>query len=103
MLAIELGWFYAEVGRQPWILRGYMRVSDLRNHNREHFQTMLEVWWLFGLSLFSFFIAIWLVWRRRNYGTAFVMVMLQFAFAFFGYGASHLPYLLYPFLTESLF
>ncbi|MCP3772696.1 cytochrome ubiquinol oxidase subunit I [Paenibacillus sp. MZ04-78.2] len=28
LLAIELGWFYAEVGRQPWILRGYMRVSD---------------------------------------------------------------------------
>ncbi len=28
LLAIELGWFYAEVGRQPWILRGYMRVSE---------------------------------------------------------------------------
>lgn len=28
MLAIELGWYYAEVGRQPWILRGYMRVSE---------------------------------------------------------------------------
>ncbi len=28
LLAIELGWFYAEVGRQPWIIRGYMRVSD---------------------------------------------------------------------------
>jgi cytochrome bd ubiquinol oxidase subunit I len=27
-LAIELGWFYAEVGRQPWILRGYMRVEE---------------------------------------------------------------------------
>ncbi|MNE64924.1 putative cytochrome bd menaquinol oxidase subunit I [compost metagenome] len=28
MLAIELGWFYAEIGRQPWILRGYLRVSE---------------------------------------------------------------------------
>jgi len=28
MLAIEFGWIYAEVGRQPWILRGYMKVSD---------------------------------------------------------------------------
>ncbi|MGE7051791.1 cytochrome ubiquinol oxidase subunit I [Paenibacillus glucanolyticus] len=28
LLAIELGWFYAEVGRQPWIIRGYMKVSD---------------------------------------------------------------------------
>ncbi|AWB45999.1 cytochrome ubiquinol oxidase subunit I [Paenibacillus sp. CAA11] len=27
-VAIELGWFFAEVGRQPWIVRGYMRVSE---------------------------------------------------------------------------
>jgi cytochrome bd ubiquinol oxidase subunit I len=28
MLAIEFGWMYAEVGRQPWILRGYMKVAE---------------------------------------------------------------------------
>ncbi|GGC80055.1 cytochrome ubiquinol oxidase subunit I [Thalassobacillus devorans] len=28
MLAIEFGWIYAEVGRQPWILRGYMTVAE---------------------------------------------------------------------------
>lgn len=28
MLAVELGWFYAELGRQPWILRGYMKVEE---------------------------------------------------------------------------
>ncbi|EIJ78771.1 cytochrome bd ubiquinol oxidase subunit I [Bacillus methanolicus PB1] len=28
MISIELGWFLAEVGRQPWILRGYMKVSE---------------------------------------------------------------------------
>lgn len=28
MLAIELGWWFAEVGRQPWILRDIMKVSD---------------------------------------------------------------------------
>jgi cytochrome bd ubiquinol oxidase subunit I len=28
MLAIEFGWIFAEVGRQPWILRGYMKVSE---------------------------------------------------------------------------
>lgn len=33
LLAIELGWFYAEVGRQPWILRGYLRVSDAATTN----------------------------------------------------------------------
>jgi cytochrome bd ubiquinol oxidase subunit I len=28
MIAIEVGWWLAEVGRQPWILRGIMRTSD---------------------------------------------------------------------------
>lgn len=28
MLAIEFGWFLTETGRQPWIVRGYMRVSE---------------------------------------------------------------------------
>ncbi|MBO8171434.1 MAG: cytochrome ubiquinol oxidase subunit I [Bacillaceae bacterium] len=28
MLAIEMGWMFAEIGRQPWILRGYMTTAD---------------------------------------------------------------------------
>ncbi|QUG42944.1 cytochrome ubiquinol oxidase subunit I [Psychrobacillus sp. INOP01] len=28
IIAIEAGWWLAEVGRQPWILRGIMRVED---------------------------------------------------------------------------
>lgn len=28
ILAIEFGWIMTEVGRQPWILRGYMKVSE---------------------------------------------------------------------------
>lgn len=28
MLAIEFGWFLTEMGRQPWIVRGYLRVSQ---------------------------------------------------------------------------
>ncbi|MEF2967530.1 cytochrome ubiquinol oxidase subunit I [Paenibacillus sp. M1] len=27
-VAIELGWLFAEFGRQPWIVRGYMKVSE---------------------------------------------------------------------------
>lgn len=27
-LAIEFGWIYAEEGRQPWIIRGYMTVDE---------------------------------------------------------------------------
>ncbi|MGN8843702.1 cytochrome ubiquinol oxidase subunit I [Niallia sp. HCP3S3_B10] len=28
MLAVELGWLFAELGRQPWIVRGYMTVDE---------------------------------------------------------------------------
>jgi cytochrome bd ubiquinol oxidase subunit I len=28
MVAIEAGWILAEVGRQPWIMRGYMKVAE---------------------------------------------------------------------------
>ncbi|NMO96468.1 cytochrome ubiquinol oxidase subunit I [Paenibacillus lemnae] len=27
-LGVEMGWFYAELGRQPWMIRGYMRVEE---------------------------------------------------------------------------
>ncbi|MCE4956928.1 cytochrome ubiquinol oxidase subunit I [Macrococcoides caseolyticum] len=32
MLAIEFGWFLAEMGRQPWLLRGYMKVAEGATH-----------------------------------------------------------------------
>lgn len=28
IIGIEAGWFFAEFGRQPWILRGYMKVAE---------------------------------------------------------------------------
>ncbi|MEI2357899.1 cytochrome ubiquinol oxidase subunit I [Mesobacillus zeae] len=28
LIAIEIGWIFAEVGRQPWILRGYMKTIE---------------------------------------------------------------------------
>lgn len=90
---------FALWGGVPTIISSLFVFIALRNHNLEHFQHALDIWWLFGLSLVSFAIAVWLIWQRRYYGVAFVMVMLQFAFAFFGYGISHLPYLLYPYLT----
>ena len=36
---------------------------------------------------------------KRRYGTAIILLFTQFAFAFFAYGISHYPYLLYPYLT----
>ncbi|MFC4556951.1 cytochrome ubiquinol oxidase subunit I [Virgibacillus kekensis] len=39
MLALEFGWIYAEVGRQPWILRGYMKVENAATAS-QHVDTM---------------------------------------------------------------
>lgn len=54
---------------------------------------------MFGVSLLLFIGTVWLIWKRQHYGTAFSLLVGQFAFAFFGYGIAHYPYLLYPFLT----
>jgi cytochrome bd ubiquinol oxidase subunit II len=83
----------------PTILASFMVFAGLREHNQEHFINALDIWWMFGLSLASFLAATSLIYKRKKFGTAFVLVMLQFFFAFFGYGASHLPYILKPFIT----
>lgn len=97
--ALELMRQFALWGGVPTIISSLFVFIALRNHNLEHFERTLDIWWMFGLSLVSFLGAAWLIWRRKQYGLAFVLVMLQFAFAFYGYGISHLPYLLYPHLT----
>lgn len=40
VLGIECGWVYAEVGRQPWILRGYMKTAEGATTST-HVDTML--------------------------------------------------------------
>lgn len=96
-----VGWLrqFSLWGGIPTIISSLFVFIALRNHNQPHFDRMLDIWWMFGLSLLMFMMAVWLIWKQQNYGTAFIMVMFQFAFAFFGYGVSHLPYLLYPYLT----
>ncbi|MEW9501467.1 cytochrome d ubiquinol oxidase subunit II [Jeotgalibacillus marinus] len=83
----------------PTIVASLMVFVALREHNPEHFQNAIDIWWMFGLSLVFFMIATFLVYQKKMFGIGFIMVMLQFFFAFFGYGASHLPYILYPYIT----
>ncbi|SDJ18864.1 cytochrome ubiquinol oxidase subunit I [Salimicrobium halophilum] len=49
MLAIEFGWIYAEIGRQPWILRGFMTVA-------EGATTSPNVGWMFLLFFLLYFV-----------------------------------------------
>ncbi|MCD1258924.1 cytochrome ubiquinol oxidase subunit I [Paenibacillus athensensis] len=50
MLGIECGWVYAEVGRQPWILRGYMKTIDGATTSM-HVDTMLVLFCFLYLLL----------------------------------------------------
>jgi cytochrome bd ubiquinol oxidase subunit II len=98
--ALDLLRRFALFWSPPTILASFLVFVSLRQHNVRHFENILDrYWWMFILSLICFLIASVLIWMRRRYGTAFILVMFQFFFAFFGYGASHLPYILDPYIT----
>jgi cytochrome d ubiquinol oxidase subunit I len=44
IVALESGWIVTEVGRQPWIVNGYMRTSDAVTPAQ-------GIWWVFGLTM----------------------------------------------------
>ena len=44
VVALECGWIVTEVGRQPWIVNGYMRTTDAVTPAQ-------GIWWVFGLTM----------------------------------------------------
>ena len=90
---------YALIWALPTIITAGGIIVELRIHNPEHYSNIQNFWPMFLLSFILFIGTVWLLWTRRNYGLAFILLVGQFIFAFFGYGASHYPYLLYPYLT----
>ncbi|MHA6261147.1 cytochrome d ubiquinol oxidase subunit II [Sporosarcina sp. CAU 1771] len=90
---------YALIWSLPTMITAGGIIFELRNHNPEHYSNIQNFWPMFLVSFLMFVGTVWLVWKRRNYGMAFLLLVGQFVFAFFGYGASHYPYLLYPYLT----
>ncbi|MTH52152.1 cytochrome d ubiquinol oxidase subunit II [Bacillus mangrovi] len=90
---------YALSWSAPTILASILVFWAMSSHNSVHFEKMLDLSWMFVLSFLFFLGAVYLIWKKKRPGISFILVMLQFAFAFYGYGAAHLPYLLYPYLT----
>ncbi|WP_176224025.1 cytochrome d ubiquinol oxidase subunit II [Thalassobacillus devorans] len=99
--ALNLVKKYALFWSSPTIIASLTTFIAMSQHNEDHFNRMMELWWVFGLSVGFFMLAIFLIYQGKYYGWAFIAVMFQFFTAFFGYGASHLPYLLYPYITLS--
>lgn len=83
----------------PTIGASLLVFWGISKHNPEHFERTLEIGWMFGASFLCFCMAVYLMWKKQNLGLSFIFVMFQFGYAFFGYGISHLPYLLYPYVT----
>ena len=44
VVALECGWIVTEVGRQPWIVNGFMRTSEAVTPAQ-------GIWWVFGITL----------------------------------------------------
>jgi cytochrome bd ubiquinol oxidase subunit I len=44
VIALESGWIVTEVGRQPWIVYGFMRTTDAVTPAQ-------GIWWVFGLTM----------------------------------------------------
>ncbi|KAB8138346.1 cytochrome d ubiquinol oxidase subunit II [Gracilibacillus oryzae] len=97
--ATELMRKYALSWSLPAILTATGIIVELRMHNPEHFARLVDLWWMFLISFVLFLITTRLIWLRRSYGLAFHVLVFQFLIAFFAYGISHYPYLLYPHLT----
>lgn len=90
---------YALIWALPTIITAAGIMVELRSHNPEHYNNMMDIWWAFGLSFLLFLGTVWLLVKRRSYGVAFGLLAGQFLIAFFAYGFAHRPYLLYPYLT----
>lgn len=90
---------YALIWALPLIITAAGIIVELRGHNPGHFERLMDFWWMFALSFILFLITVYWLWKRKNYGWAFSLLICQFALAFYAYGISHYPYLLYPYLS----
>lgn len=90
---------YALIWALPLIIAAGGIIFELSFHNPLHFERILDLWWMFGLSFLLWMATVLLIWKRKNYGVVVWLLIGQFALAFYGYGISHFPYLLYPILT----
>ncbi|MFC5541674.1 MAG: cytochrome d ubiquinol oxidase subunit II [Bacilli bacterium] len=97
--ASELMRKYALTWSGPLMLMAAAIIIQMQEHNPDRFQNMISIWPMFGVSAILFLLTVWLLWKKRGLGLSVGLLILQFLFAFFAYGISHYPYLLYPYLT----
>lgn len=83
----------------PMIMMSLFVFLSLRIQNEAHFMSaVFDYGWLFIISFIAFAIAGVLTLLKKAHGIAFIFVIIQMSTAFFGYGLSKLPYILYPYV-----
>ena len=97
--ATELMRKYALIWAVPLIVAAGGIIYELKFHNPAFYEQIMNLWWVFALSSIIWMVTVLLLWKRKKYGLAVWLLILQFALAFYGYGIGHFPYLLYPELT----
>ena len=60
-IAIQLGWISTEVGRQPWIVQGYMKTSDAVSKLVPAEEVLISI-----LLFILIFILLFIVWLFLN-------------------------------------
>ena len=65
---------YALIWALPTIVTAGGIIFELALHNREHFDRILDLWWVFGLSFILFVGTVWLIWKQKYYGRAFRLI-----------------------------
>lgn len=83
----------------PMIMMSLFVFLSLRIQNEAHFMSaVFDYGWLFIISFIAFAIAGVLTLLKKAHVIAFIFVIIQMGTAFFGYGLSKLPYILYPYV-----
>lgn len=90
---------YALIWALPLIIAASGIIYELSSHNESFFNSIMNLWWMFAISFILWALTVWFIWKRKHYSAAVWMLVGQFAFAFYGYGIAHYPYLLYPHLS----
>lgn len=57
---------YALIWAFPLIITASGIIYELRFHNPEHYERLLDLWWMFGLSFLLWLVTVFFVWKRKK-------------------------------------
>lgn len=83
----------------PYFISGFLVFINLKARNIEHFNQLMNIWWLDILAICCFMIGVFCIYKRKHLKISFTMILMQLFLYFFSYGISHLPYIVYPYVS----